>query len=126
QAELNTMGTRLQTLADDIKKLTAANVVDPKTIQAKQDEAEALQRDMKRKKEDADALFTKRYEAVVRPISEDIQTALNSFAQTRGITMILDISKLAPAVLSANPAMDVTEAFIREYNSTHPATASVQ
>jgi Skp family chaperone for outer membrane proteins len=101
-------------------------VVDPKTIQAKQDEAEALQRDMKRKKEDADALFTKRYEAVVRPISEDIQTALNSFAQTRGITMILDISKLAPAVLSANPAMDVTEAFIREYNSTHPATASVQ
>jgi hypothetical protein len=37
--------------------------------------------------------------------------------------MILDISKLAPAILTVNPAMDVTQTFINEYNSTHPATA---
>jgi hypothetical protein len=34
--------------------------------------------------------------------------------------MILDISKLLPAVLTVNPAMDVTQAFIADYNSKHP------
>lgn len=126
QTELTTMNTRLKTLADEIQKLGAANVVDPKTVQAKQDEAEQLQRDMKRKKEDADAAFQKRYEAVVSPISQDIGKSLTDFANTRGITMILDISKLMPAVLTVNPAMDVTEAFIVEYNRTHPATASTR
>jgi Skp family chaperone for outer membrane proteins len=126
QSELTTMSARLKTLADEIQKLGAANVVDPKTVQAKQDEAEALQRDIKRKKEDADALFQKRYEAVVSPISQDIGKSLTDFANQRGITMILDLSKLMPAVLTVNPAMDVTEAFIVEYNRTHPATASIQ
>jgi Skp family chaperone for outer membrane proteins len=126
QTELNTMSTRLKTLADDIQKLSGAAVVDPNTIRAKQDEAEQLQRDMKRKKEDADAAFQKRYEVVVSPISQDIGKALDGFATSRGITMILDISKLAPAVLTVNPAMDVTQAFIVEYNRTHPATASIQ
>lgn len=126
QTELNTMQTRLKTLAEDIQKLSGASVVDQNSIRAKQDEAEGLQRDMKRKKEDADAAFTRRYEAVVTPISQDIGKALDSFAQSRGITMILDISKLAPAVLTVNPAMDVTQAFITEYNSTHPATAATR
>lgn len=125
QTELNTMSTRLKTLLDDIQKLSGAAVVDPNTIRTKQDEAESLQRDMKRKKEDADAAFQKRYEVVVSPISQDIGKALDGFATSRGITMILDISKLAPAVLTVNPAMDVTQAFIAEYNRTHPATASI-
>jgi len=126
QTELNNMNTRLKALADEIAKLTGASVVSADTIRAKQDEAEALQRDMKRKKEDADAAFQKRYEAVVSPISTDIGNSLTTFANARGITMILDISKLAPAVLTVNPAMDVTQAFISEYNSTHPATAMAQ
>ena len=126
QTELNTMSTRLKTLLDDIQKLSGAPVVDPNTIRAKQDEAEGLQRDMKRKKEDADAAFQKRYEVVVSPISQDIGKSLTDFANTRGITMILDISKLAPAILTVSPGMDVTQAFIVEYNRTHPATASAQ
>ena len=126
QTELNNMQTRLKTLADDIQKLSGANVVDPNTIRVKQEEAEQLQRDMKRKKEDADAAFQKRYETVVSPISQDIVKSLGEFATSRGITMMFDISKLAPAVLTANPAMDLTQAFIAEYNRTHPATASAQ
>jgi Skp family chaperone for outer membrane proteins len=128
QDNLISMNTRLKTLSDEIQKLSGAAVVDPKTIQAKQDEAEQLQRDMKRKKEDADDAFQKRYQVVVSPISQDIGKALDSFAASRGITVILDISKLVPAgiILTANPAADVTQAFITEYNSTHPATASIQ
>jgi Skp family chaperone for outer membrane proteins len=125
QKELDTMQNRIKALADEISKLNSGSaVVDPKTIQAKNDEGERLQRDLKYKKEQADADFQKRYNDVISPISQDIGKALDQFAQARGITMILDISKLAPAILSVNPGMDVTKAFVTEYNSSHPATAS--
>lgn len=123
QTELNTMQTRIKGIADEIGKLSGNSVVDPKTIQSKQEEGERLQRDLKYKKEQADADFAKRYQEVVSPISADIGKALDSFASQRGITMILDISKLAPAILTVNPNMDVTAAFIAEYNSK-PTTAS--
>jgi Skp family chaperone for outer membrane proteins len=124
QDELNTMQTKIKAIADEIGKLSGSSVVDPKTIQAKQDEGERLNRDLKYKKEQADADFAKRYGEVVGPISQDIGKALDQFATQRGITMILDISKLAPAILTVNPAMDVTGAFIAEYNTRNPATAS--
>ena len=127
QDELNTMQTRIKTIADEISRLTSAggaSPVDPKTIQAKQDEGEKLQRDLKYKKEQADADFARRYQEVIRPVSQDIMTALNSFAQARGITMILDISRMGEAVLTVNQNMDVTKAFIAEYNAKNPATAS--
>jgi len=125
QTELDGMNTRIKALADEINKLNSgSSVVDPKTIQAKQEEGERLQRDIDYKKKQADADFAKRYQDVVSPISADIGKALDQFATSHGITMILDISKLAPAVLTANPNMDVTRVFVTEYNSTHPATAS--
>jgi Skp family chaperone for outer membrane proteins len=123
QTELTNIQARLKAIADEISKLSGNSVVDPKTIQAKQDEGEKLQRDLKYKKEQADADFAKRYKEVIEPISDDISKSLNQFAAQRGITMILDISKLAPVILTANPAMDVTAAFIAEFNAK-PATAS--
>ncbi len=127
QDELTNMQTRIKTIADEISRLTTAggaSPVDPKTIQAKQDEGERLGRDLKYKKEQADADFAKRYQEVIRPVSQDIMNALNQFAQQRGITMIFDISRMGEAVLTVNPAMDVTRAFISEYNAKNPATAS--
>lgn len=121
--ELTNMQTRIKALADEYTKLSGSSVVDPKTLQAKQDEAERLNRDLKYKKEQADADFAKRYEEVVAPISQDIGNALTQFATQRGITMIIDISRMAGAILTANKNMDVTQAFISEYNSK-PTTAS--
>jgi Skp family chaperone for outer membrane proteins len=89
-------------------------------VRAKREEGERLQRDLKYKKEQADADFEKRYAEAVGPVSNDIGNALIQYASENGLTMILDISKLAPAVLSVNPAMDVTQAFIADYNSKHP------
>jgi Skp family chaperone for outer membrane proteins len=124
-AELVTIQNQIKSIADEINKLGAGSgVVDPKTIQAKQGQGDKLQRDLKYKKEQADADFQRRYAEVVSPISEDIGKALDGFAKTRGITMIFDVSKMAPAILTANDGMDVTRAFITEYNSKNPATAS--
>lgn len=118
--ELNNLQARLKTIADEINKLSSNPVVGQQTIQAKQDEGERVQRELKYKKEQADADFKKRYTEVVLPISNDIGNALIDYANQRGITMVLDISKLEPAVLSLNPATDISQAFIADYNSKHP------
>src|SRR5882762_8263960 len=123
QAELVNIQTRIKSLADEISKLSGNAVVDPKTIQSKQDEGERLQRDLKYKKDQADADFAKRYEEAMGPISTDIGKAIDQFALQRGFTVVFDASKLAPAILTINRALDVTQAFVNEYNSTHPATA---
>jgi Skp family chaperone for outer membrane proteins len=120
QIEINNMQTRIKALADEISKLNATAVVDSRTIAAKQDEGERLQRDMKYKKDQADADVAKRYQEVVGPISSDIGKAIDKFAAQRGITLVLDVSKLAQAILTLSPAMDVTQAFINDYNNTHP------
>jgi Skp family chaperone for outer membrane proteins len=124
QTELNNMQTRIKAVVDEYTKLSSTPVVDQKSVQAKREEGERLELDFKNKKDAADAAFTKRYEEVVGPVSADIGKALDQFAQLRGITMTLDISKLIPAVLTVNPSMDVTQAFIAEFNSKYPVTAS--
>lgn len=119
-AELRNLQARLKTIADEITKLSGQPVVAPETIQAKRDEGERLQRELKYKKEQADADFQKRYNEVVTPITRDIGNALNEYAGQQSLTMILDISKLEPALLALNPATDVTLAFIADYNRRNP------
>lgn len=118
--ELNNLQARLKALADEVTKLSNNPVVSPQTLQAKQDEGERVQRELKYKKEQADADFKKRYTEAVLPISTDIGNALVDYANQHGITLLLDISKLEPAVLSLSPATDITLAFIADYNSKHP------
>jgi Skp family chaperone for outer membrane proteins len=120
--ELQTLAKKVQTLADEIAK--TENVAAPAEIQRKRDEGERLQRELKYKKDDAEAAYRKRAEEVLGPISADIGTALTAFAKQRGITMTLDISKLFEAIMTVDPTMDITGAFVAEYNSKNPATAS--
>src|SRR5204862_2755304 len=61
QKELNDTAVRIQQLQDEVTKAqAAAAVVDPKSIQAKIDQAEQLQKDYKRKGEDAQTNYAKR------------------------------------------------------------------
>lgn len=119
-AGLVTLQTRIKALADEITKLSSAPVVSQDTIKAKQDEGERLQRELKYKQEQVSADFDKRMDQVVGPVSTDIGKALDLYATQHGLTMILDVSKLLPAILTVSPAVDITAAFIAEYNSKNP------
>jgi Skp family chaperone for outer membrane proteins len=121
QTELTNLQTRIQAIVNDLDKLRGNAIVDQKSIQDKQNEGERLQREFNDKKEQGDAAYAKRYQEVVAPVSADIGTALDQFAQQRGITMTLDVSKLLPIVLTVNASMDITAAFIAEFNSKNPA-----
>lgn len=115
--ELNNLQNQIKALADEINKLSASPVVD---LKPKQDEGERLQRDLKYKKEQFDADFERALTQAAAPVSADIGKALDQYAAQHGLTMILDISKLLPALLTVSPAMDITQAFIADYNSKHP------
>jgi len=119
-AELSNLQSRMTAISNEITKLSGTPVVGQQTIQSKQDEGVRLEREYKYKKEQLDADIDKRYTEIVSPISNDIGNALVEYANQHGLTMILDISKLLPAVLAVSPATDVTQAFIADYNSKHP------
>jgi Skp family chaperone for outer membrane proteins len=121
--------TELQSLQQQIEKATAdlqkaAPVQDAKVTQQQSDKLEQMKKDFQRKGEDAQAAYQKRFEEVLGPLQDEIGKALDAFAKARGITLILDVTKFQ-GIVSASDSLDITRAFITEFNSKYPATASL-
>ena len=118
------MQQRIQTLTNEVNQAqAAAAVVDPKSIQAKIDQLEQLKKDFQRKGEDAQAAYNRRRTEMFSPLQEDIGKALEAYAKANNIHVIIDGSQV-PLVYAAD-ALDITRAFINEFNSKNPATAAV-
>lgn len=131
QTELDTMNTRLTNLAKEIQVFrdqasTGKVPIDEKTVQAKVDEAEKLQRDLKFKQEDAKARYEKRQQVVIGPVMQDIGKALQDFAKQKGFTLLLDIAKDEVGLVLAvgDEKIDVTKDFITYYNARPATTAT--
>ena len=120
-AELQGLQTRIQTLSKEIDD--TQSVADPNAIRQKRDQLAQLNTDFKRKGEDAEAAYAKRRQEIFLPLQQDIGKALEAFAKARGITVIVDGSQV-PVVYAADN-IDITRAFINEFNSKNPATAAV-
>jgi Skp family chaperone for outer membrane proteins len=118
--EVQNLENRISALITEIQTLSKASVVDQKTIQAKQQQGVTLQTEWQTKKDRLDEDVRKRAEQVIAPISSQIGAAMDQFARQRGITMTLDASKLLPAILTAVPAIDLTQAFVNDFNSKNP------
>jgi outer membrane protein len=121
--------TDLQTLQGQIEKATAdlakvQAMQTPAVNQQQQDKIDQMKRDFQRKGEDAQAAYQKRLQEVIGPVYDEIGKALDAFARTRGITLILDVTKIQ-GIVSASDSLDITKAFIADFNSKNPATAAV-
>jgi Skp family chaperone for outer membrane proteins len=124
QEELDAAVQKVQSLQTEIANLQKSVApVDPKSIQAKIDQLDQLKKDSQRKLEDTQAAYQQRRNTLLSPLQEDVGKALDAFAKAHGITMIIDGTQV-PGVIYAADAMDVTRAFIAEYNSKNPATAA--
>ena len=124
--DLQQMQQRMQQLQDEITKLQqGVGVVDEKQIRTKSDQLEQLKTEAKRKQEDAEAAYPKKMQEALAPIYLDISKSLDAFGKARGITLLLDAAKMGAAILIASDALDITRAFINDFNSKNPATASV-
>ena len=121
QNELNQLQQRITQLTKEIMDIRA--VADQKTIQQKSDQLEQSKKEYQRRGEDAETAFNKRRQEILAPLQESIAKALEIFAQAHGITVIIDGSQV-PLVYAAD-SIDVTRAFIIDFNSRNPGTASV-
>ena len=121
QTELQNLQTRINTLTKEINDTQA--VADPNTIRQKREQLDQANLEYKRKGEDAQAAYEKRRQDIFLPLQRDIGTALEAFAKARGITVIVDGSNVPFAYAAEN--IDITRAFINDFNSKNPATAAV-
>jgi Skp family chaperone for outer membrane proteins len=121
KSELQTLQTKINTLTKEITDTQA--VADPNAIRVKREQLDQANLEFKRKGEDAEAAYTRRRQEIFLPLQKDIGTALEAFAKARGITVIVDGSSV-PFAYAAD-SIDITRAFINEFNSKNPATAVV-
>lgn len=115
--EITGMRERLATMRSDLQKKRA---LQDAAMTAKQsDEADQLEIQIKRKAEDAQASLQKERALVLDPLEKDIGNALTAYAQSHGVTLLLDANRI-PIIYAASN-LDITRDFINEYNRTHPA-----
>ena len=122
--EVTNLANRLNAMAGELDTLMKARPVNQAAVDAKQQQGAAVQEEYNTKKAKLDEDVGKRIEQVVTPVSRQIGQALDQFAAQRGVTMTLDASKLLPAILTMVPAIDLTQAFISDFNSKNPRTAA--
>ncbi len=131
--EMDNMAKKLQALQTEVQTLQAkANdpnnkvPIDLKVAQAKVEEGEKLQRDLKFKQEDVKARYSKREAAILGPITQDIGKAIGDFAKQKGYTLVMDSGKLyqAQVLLYLQETTDITKEFIQFYNARPAGTAT--
>ena len=122
QDDLNQTAQRINQLNDDVNK--TRNVADPKVTQQKIDQLDQLKKEYQRKGEDAQAAYQRRRAEVLGPLQEDVGKALDAYAKSHAITIILDGSQVQ-GIVYASETIDITRAFISDYNIKNPATASM-
>src|SRR5215217_49880 len=123
--ELTQMQTRATTLEGEITKLReapAGTPIDQRSLQAKIDQLDQLKKDIQRKAEDAQGNYNRRRQELFLPLQEEIGKALEAFAKARGINVIIDGGQVP--LLYAADSIDITRAFITDFNSKNPVTAA--
>ena len=116
QTELQQLQQKMQQLKDEVDK--TKTVAEPRALQQKVDQLEQWNKELQRKSEDAQAAYTKRRGEIFAPLEDDIKKGLEAFAKQRGINVIIDGSQV-PVVYAAD-SIDMTRAFINDFNSKNP------
>ena len=122
RTELQGLQTQIDKLKADLQRTSA--VQDPKVSAQQQEAIDQKTREMQRKTEDAQTAYQKRLQDMLGPIYDEIGKALDAYAKAHGITLILDVTKIQ-GIVSASQSLDITKAFITEFNAKNPATASL-
>ncbi len=129
--EFEPKNKELQSLQENIENIknkiqTQGPTVQPAVRNQWMEEGAALEKELKRKAEDYDALAKKRFEEVSGPIYDRISSFLDQYARKHGISMVLESGAALQngLLLFAAAATDITEDFMREYNKANPAAAA--
>jgi len=123
QDELNQTAQRLKALQAEITNMQQGTTpATPAQIQTKIDQFDEQKKAYDRKGEDAKTSYERRRVELLTPLQEDVGKAIDAFGKAHSLTMILDGSQI-PLVYAAD-SIDITKAFIADYNSKNPAPAA--
>lgn len=95
----------------------------PERRKQSREKAELMQREFEQEQAEIERDYSNRLNEVAAPIYEDILRSLKAFAVARGITILINAGKLScPIGCDVESAADlnITRAFIAEYNRQHP------
>ena len=120
--EITTLKTRYDALVKEVNDTKA--VADQKALAAKADQAQQLEIEIKRRQEDGQKALDKRVQELTGPVYTDIGNALQAYAKARGLTVVFDVSKMQGVVMVVDGSIDITGAFIADYNQRNPATTA--
>ncbi|HEX8291963.1 MAG TPA: OmpH family outer membrane protein [Pyrinomonadaceae bacterium] len=120
--EIESLRTRYAALVKEVNDTKA--VAAPAALQAKADQATALETEIKRKQEDGQKALDKRVQELTGPVYQDIGNALQAYAKARGLSVVFDVSKMQGVVMVVDGGIDITNAFIADYNQRNPASTA--
>ena len=120
--EIQTLKTRYDSLVKEVNDTKA--VAAPAALQAKADQASQLEIEIKRKQEDGQKALDKRVQELTGPVYQDIGNALQAYAKARGLSVVFDVSKMQGVLMVVDGGIDITNAFIADYNQRNPATTA--
>jgi Skp family chaperone for outer membrane proteins len=120
--EITTLKTRYDALVKEVNDTKA--VAAPAALQAKADQAQQLEIEIKRKQEDGQKALDKRVQELTGPVYQDIGNALQAYAKARGLSVVFDVSKMQGVLMVVDGGIDITNAFIAEYNQRNPASTA--
>ncbi len=120
--EIQTLKTRFDGIVKQISDTQA--VAQPASLATLRDQAETLKSEIERKQQDGQKALDKRVQDLTGPVYQDIGNALQAFAKARGLSVVFDVSKMQGVVMVVDGGIDITSAFIADYNTRNPATAS--
>jgi len=119
--EATTKQTRYNALVTEIQNAqkTGANVAP-----AKIDEGQQLENDLKRLQEDGQKALERYTRQFAEPVSAEVSKAVEVYARSKGYDIVLDAAKFAGTMMVLNPAVDITSAFIADFNAKNPGTTA--
>jgi Skp family chaperone for outer membrane proteins len=120
--EITTLKTRYDGLVKEVNDTKA--VADQKAVAVKAEQAQQLEIEIKRKQEDGQKALDRRVQELTGPVYTDIGNALQAYAKARGLTVVFDVSKMQGVVMVVDGSIDITNAFIADYNQRNPATTA--
>ena len=113
--ELQKLKGQMDTIEKDLRTVPQP-LVDQKAIGDKADLFERLKREFNFRSGEADSLMGKRFQELMKPVSDEVSTMLANFAKKNGIDIVIDASKTG-GVYVFNNAPDITSQFVAYVNA---------
>jgi Skp family chaperone for outer membrane proteins len=125
QNQFKDRSARLQAADAELKKMASDlenNVLSAQKQQEIRVQFEEKKKQLQRDSEDLNVDYSKAIEAAISPVRAKLTQFMENYTKQRNIIMIIELSGAAQTGIIAyfNPAADITEDVIAEYNKANP------